>query len=70
MITWEKGPQNGTYYGYTQKDVETEDAHTYKIENWCHLIWWQTNTYVRVPCKTIADAQTMANIIEGGKDAE
>lgn len=67
-ITWEKGAGNGNYYGYTPKDVESEEAHTYKIESFTQLVWVQNNNYVRVLCYSMAEAQKMAEIIEGGKD--
>ena len=69
-ITWEKGAGNGKYYGYTPKDVETEDTHTYKIESFTDLTWCQNNNYVTVPCYSMAEAQKMANIIEGGKNVQ
>ena len=69
-ITWEKTSGIGNYYGYTKNDVDNDDLHTYKIEDYCHLIWSQNNHTVRVRCYSIVEAQKMAEIIEGGKDVE
>lgn len=67
-IHWEKSAGTGNYYGYTESDIKNEELHTYKIECFTHLVWVENNNYVRVPCATIADAQKMAEIIEGGRN--